>query len=170
MQIEFAGGLRSTQTISCAGGVLQTDSYVDMSRGSSISVRTISSSGEYLPRNVEIGSTWTQTFNLEIRPNIGGGSTDGIPTMHAQTTLTHEALRTESVTVPAGTYNAIVVKTKIQTNIDAPGTTTPAPAPLPSIELVSFGWWVRGVGLVKSETNMGGGLRATSEAETVVVP
>lgn len=169
MEVDFtSSGLRSTQDISCADGVLRTSAYLDLSGGRSISARTISSSGEYLPRDLRVGSAWSQTFNLEMRPNAGS-DLGAMPNMSALATISHQALREESVTVPSGTYTAIVVKSSTSMRLDIAGSGATA-ADLPPMEFESLGYWVRGVGLVKSVAQMGGGFTATSEAETIVIP
>jgi len=168
MEVEFTGGLRSTQDMSCADGVLRTSAYLDLSGGRSVSARTISSSGEYLPRDLRVGSAWSQTFNLEMRPTVGEGM-EAMPNMNALATINHQALREESVTVPSGTYTAIVVKSSTSMRLDVAGSGATA-GDLPPMEFESLGYWVRGVGLVKSVAQMGGGFTATSEAETIVIP
>lgn len=168
MEVQFSSGLRSTQDISCADGILRTNAYLDMSGGRSVTARTISSSGEYLPRDLQVGSAWSQTFNLEMRPTSRAAA-EAMPVMNARATLNHQAIREESITVPSGTYTAIVVKTKTSMQLDIAGAPAAA-AGAPAMEFESLGWWVRGVGLVKSQAQLAGGFSATSEAETVVIP
>lgn len=167
MEIEFpSSGIRTTQSLSCADGVLRSDAFMDLSGGRSVRARTVSATGEYLPRDLREGSTWRQTFNLLMQPQAGASD---MPEMSAVATLNHTALREESVTVPSGTYNAIVVKTITNVSLNIPGSVATA-GEAPAMLFESLGWWVRGVGLVKSQATMGSGFTATSEAESIVIP
>lgn len=173
LDILFASsGLHSKQTVSCAGGSLFARAYVDLaSSGRAVNMETTFASGEYLPRDLAPGSRWQQKYAIAMRAAAPArpGDVSRMPDTNASVTIDHEAVREESVTVPSGTYTAVVVKSHTEMKIDAMGGVAGA-ADLPGIEVDSTEWWVRGVGLVKAQTQMAAGYTATAEAETIVIP
>ncbi len=166
-----SNGLRSTQDIACDNGVLLARAYVDMSNSNrAFKVETTAASGEYLPRELAVGSVWQQSYNVLMKPTgaARAGDLGATPDMHGVVTINHQAVGEEQVTVPAGTYTAIKVKSSTTMKLDA--VRGGLSAELPGIQVESMEWWVRGVGLVKAQMQMGAGYAAMSEAETVTIP
>jgi hypothetical protein len=132
------------QTINCSGGSLRAEGYADLGsalKGQKITTETKSVSGEMLPKDLHVGSSWDTDFHVILHGIASFGDAD------ATITATHKALAEESVTVPAGTYTALKVETKttIVMKIQSLGD-------LPPITIATTEWWVKGVGLVKTKT------------------
>lgn len=167
-----SSGLHSSQEITCEDGVLGARAYVDLAAGNqAFKIDTISASGAYLPHDLAVGSAWQQGYDILMRPTAKSpsGGSGRVPDMHAAVTITHHAVREESVTVPSGTYTAMVVASNMHMKLDAVGANGVS-AQIPGVQLTSTEWWVRGVGLVKAQTQTSGGYTSTAEAETIVIP
>ncbi len=172
LDVVFAStGLHSTQELTCQNGALMARAYVDLSSSNrAFKVETTAASGEYLPRDFVVGSVWQQSYTILMKPTGAprAGDLGSTPDMHGTVTINHQAVAEERVTVPAGTYTAIKVKSSMTMKLDA--VRGGLSAELPGVQIESIEWWVRGVGLVKAHTQMGAGYTAMSEAETVVIP
>ncbi len=167
LDIQFENNsLRTQQSISCADGALQARSYVSLSGDQALQAETLSATGDYLPKDLRVGSTWDQTYQIVVRPGAMGGPV--MSDIQANVTIHHQAVREESVTVPAGTYTAMVVKSSAVMNLQGVGGS--GAGAIPATEIQSTEWWVRDVGLVKAQTVLGGDYSATSEAETITLP
>ncbi len=172
LDVLFASsGLHSTQDITCDRGALMARAYVDLaSSGRAFKVETTAVTGEYLPRDLTVGSSWQQTYTIVMKPT-GTARPEDIgttPDMHGTVTIQHRAVSEERVTVPFGTYTAIMVKSSTQMKLDAIG--NGVSAELPGVSIESTEWWARGVGMIKAQTQMGSGFASTAEAETIVIP
>lgn len=167
LDIQFENNsLHTQQNVSCVGGALQAHSYVSLSGDQSLQAETLSSSGDYLPKDLHVGSVWDQTYQIVVHPGAMGGPVAS--DVQANVTIHHQAVREESVTVPAGTYTAMVVKSSAVMNLQGIGGS--GAGAMPATEIQSTEWWVKNVGLVKAQTVLGGDYTATSEAETITLP
>ncbi len=118
-------------------------------------------SGVTLPAKIEAGNTWAQSFEFESTGTIGGNTTTGTGT----STTTYEALGPESITTPAGTFQAMKIKSETKEDIQA---TFNGLAANSSNAYQTIFWFVEGVGLVRSETT--GGYTETLELQSYSLP
>lgn len=116
--------------------------YSDENGGSTLS--TTNDDGVTVPDDIQAGDDWSQTISVV-------GSSDGDVTLSATIKTTYKALGYESVTVPAGTFNALKVEQNGSMTIH--GT--------PPFETHGFFWYAQGIGVVKS------GLDGTYTSELV---
>ena len=99
----------------------------------SSSITTTSNEGVTLPGDIQAGDDWSQTIGMEV------SSSDQTTNFLLDNTYT--AVGYETVTVPAGTFNAL----KIEQSTDMGG-------PEPMTQTL---WYVQDVGLVKSVIEVG---------------
>lgn len=119
--------------LSFGGGPAATAS----SSGITVRFTTTNVTGVTLPANPAPGMTWTQTFDVTMTP----------PGVSGTVSLTYSAVAIESVTVPAGTFQAL--KVEVQQTVTA---AIPNTAPLQSTFTV---WFAPGVGWIKQITAEG---------------
>jgi hypothetical protein len=98
--------------------------------------------GITIPASISVGDTWIQTCNLISSDGKGEGE------LHRALTYKRTAAAVETVTVPAGTFEAVRVDYDLE--VDASMETNDGDS-LPLIVDYSSGseWYVEGVGLVK---------------------
>ncbi len=118
-------------------------------------------SGVTLPSKIATGDSWIQSFDFESTGTIGGNTTTGTGT----STSTYEALGVESITTPAGTFQAMKIKSETKEDIQA---TFNGLAANSSNAYQTIFWFVEGVGLVRSETT--GGYTETLELQSYNIP
>ena len=153
----------------CQGGVLLAQGYVNMGDLTShlgrnqdrFVVTTDRASGEFLPQHIDIGSVWSSSFDVTITPRIQAVEENDTPMrpMSMSVTIERGAIVKERVTVPAGTYDALKVRTT--TSFDG------------QVVMNGTEWWVKDVGMVKSTYNAGtasGAQDIVTEAMSVTVP
>lgn len=116
--------------------------YSDESGGSTLS--TTNDDGVTVPDDIQVGDDWSQTISVV-------GSSGGEVTLSATIETTYKAIGYETLTVPAGTFNAL----KVEQN----GSMTMQGAP--AFETHGFIWYAAGIGTVKS------GLDGTYTSELV---
>lgn len=151
----------------CSGGSLQAAGYIDVSslaRGpayeNQYKVRTDAATGQFLPPRISRGDSWSAGFTAKITPlqDATGGESRVIRepiTMPIE--IRRTALGVERVTVPAGTFEAMKIKT--ETLFDGNPT------------ISGTEWWVKEVGMVKSTYNAGSGSEdIVTVARGVTVP
>lgn len=118
--------------------------------------------GITIPAVINAGDTWSQSLTLEGTQTING------TVIPAKNQLTHTctAIGIESVTVPAGTFDAMRVdcNTNMDITMTMNGTDIQAP-----ISLAGTNWFAPDVGLVKSATT-GSDLDSVSELVTFTLP
>lgn len=100
--------------------------------GSTLSTTNVD--GVTVPDDIQVGDDWSQTISVV-------GSSGSEVTLSATIETIYKALGYETVTVPAGTFNAL----KVEQNGSMTMGETPA------FEAQGFIWYVEGVGVVKSE-------------------
>jgi hypothetical protein len=115
-------------------------------------------SGVTFPSEINVGDQWQH--NLDFEGNMTVANQEGAATGNAQTNF--NALGNESVTVPAGTFDALKIQidTALNINVSAQGISVP----------VTFTgsytyWFVQGVGWVKASGT--GSVAGTSFSETI---
>ncbi len=124
---------------------------------------TTGSSGVTLPGRINTGDAWTDSLTLHGETSSSSGtvgSSDGTYIDH------FTAAGVESVTVPAGTFNAMRID--IESNWDL--TTTVAGASVPiHLNLSASAWYAPGVGLVRMVTLVGD-VTSTVELTSYTLP
>jgi len=172
LKLNFNQGTTSEQTISCADGNLKAMGYVDLAsamESRKATVETKNVEGYLLPKDMKVGSDWNAAFDVVMKMNIPEMERAGLGNIEGRITFHRKVIAEETVTVPAGTFQAL--KVEAETNIDthAPGVPDGPTATVPSIKTVE--WWVKGKGMVKSVTPTSGlGNSITVEASRIVVP
>jgi hypothetical protein len=101
-----------------------------------------SNSGLTFPTNPQPGAAWTQTLVYIGQHNIGGANVDSRTVMN----LSCRAIGAETVSVPAGGFDALRVDCSTRFEISFSGTTV-------SINDTSSAWYAPGVGVVKSSSS-----------------
>jgi hypothetical protein len=108
-------------------------------------MNTRNASGVTYPKEIAPGQTWSHTLDYTGEMNIAGQPADAVGDAKAGFT----AIAFESVTVPAGTFNAIKVEVQQTININATfqGVTVPV-----TFSGMTTSWYAEGVGWIKSVT------------------
>lgn len=165
-----AGNINSNQHLLCQNGGLLATAYVDLNSGSGRAgyhVTTRNATGAYLPSDLRVGSEWSQSFDINMSP--ASGTDPVLGAIDGNVTIRHKALREETVTVPAGTYTALKVETHTSLNLGSLAG-VPTSGGGSASDIVTHEWWVKHVGLVKTDATIGTSLLASSEAERVTLP
>jgi hypothetical protein len=151
MSVEEEGKFKIAMTDADSAAVLEgectEEGIILMDRGmegsfisgdGSSSTNSTSRTGVTLPNDLKVGSAWTQTIDIITNYNVVG---------------------TETVTVPAGTFEAL--------KIEQSGSMT-----MMGQELLTQGtlWYAEGVGNVKAETGMANGERFLSQLISYDIP
>ena len=102
-------------------------------------MKTLSTTGVTLPARINAGDSWTQDAQLAF--------TSTKVSVNITLTYNFKAIGLKSITVPAGTFNAM----KIQINVTSQTTTATRTN---NIEVDGFEWFVPGVGAVKSSVGV----------------
>jgi hypothetical protein len=107
-------------------------------------------SGDIFPAELAVGTEWSS--HTKVKMNTSETSTIGRLMNGAVVTtdITNKVLAEESVTVPAGTFNAF----KIQQTVKLQQTLAGRPV---NTETVSTSWFVKNVGSVKMQSGTGSG-------------
>ncbi|RPI92844.1 MAG: hypothetical protein EHM40_11750 [Chloroflexi bacterium] len=114
-------------------------------------------SGVTFPSQIKAGDTWQH--NLDLQGNMTVAGQEGTATGNAQTSFT--ALGNESVTVPAGTFDALKIQVDTALNMNV----TYQSLSVPVAFTTSYTYWfTQGVGWVKNSGT--GSAAGTSFSET----
>jgi hypothetical protein len=116
------------------------------SQGLWASLRTTRVAGVTIPRSIGLGDTWSQSFGVRGTIDIGGARTTASGSVDER----FEAGGVVSVTVPAGTFDAVAIETMTAIDIrtSVAGVRTP-------VKVVSAGttYLAEGVGMVKATSD-----------------
>lgn len=123
---------------------------------------TTSASGITLPASLNPGDTWEQAITLEGTEDIGGNQ---IPAKN-EFSNSCKAIGVESVTVAAGTFDAMRVDCQTDMKITITMLDTPVTTPL---TFTTSSWFAENVGLVK-ETKTGQGVDSNIELTSYNIP
>lgn len=146
----FDAGTTRTGIWSCDSGNLTA---LDPVGGTAATVQTTTFGADFqtteqdgvtLPASVAAGNTWSQSVTIEgtvVENSISADASNA-------TTIACTAVGMESVTVPAGTFDAM--KVTCQDTINITITMEGAVVPVPAINMTTDSWYAPGVGLVKS--------------------
>lgn len=156
--------LTSEQVFNCASGGVTATSYLDL--GSSVPggaaqnqfrATTRAATGEMLPAEMRIGSSWRNGFDIRMESVASGEP--GLLSQPIDLTVSIErrVVARERVRVPAGEYDALKVTAVTDLGMGS--------------AMQGTEWWVEGVGMVKSVYDLGSGAGSNvTEAVSVTVP
>ena len=118
-------------------------------------------SGVTLPVKINTGDLWIQTYEFESTGDVAGNTISSLGTAIS----TYEFLGMESITTPAGIFQAIKIKgdTKEDTQATVGGSVVNS-----SNEHQTMFWFVEGIGRVRSETT--GSYTETMELQSYSIP
>jgi hypothetical protein len=148
---ELSVGITRTITWGCKAGnlsMLQTGSTggLTSNTGMKVDVASVSANGYVIPASFAVGQTWSETLGFNTTNYGTAGQVKGTGQSSNQTSCT--AGDTESVTVPAGKFEA--VKIDCSTNMTTIATINGAANPPVTFAWNSTKWYASGVGMVKS--------------------
>jgi hypothetical protein len=114
-----------------------------VTQGSQATFTTVSQEGVTLPAQVAAGDEWTQSFTLKGTQVLPGGTTG---TSQGTASYSSKAIGMESVTVDAGTFDAMRVdgQMTVDLTVNVSGVTAPV-----TLSTKFSSWYAPGVGLVK---------------------
>lgn len=141
--------LTATQEWTCSGEGIAALDYtsgpeaVVNTAGVTATFETTGSSGLSMPKDLAVGETWTQTYDLAGEMNVAGQTVTATGTV----THTYTAVREESMTTPVGTFTALVVEAN--SVFDLRGSMGIISMPF-TFNSTTTNWWVAGLGMVKS--------------------
>jgi hypothetical protein len=119
-------------------------------------------SGVTLPAKISAGDTWSQSLTLEGTETLNGTE---FPASN-KVTSDCKAIGVESVTVQAGTFDAMRVECQNKMEVSLKMGETPIAT---TITLTGVNWYVENIGMVKSTTT-GSGLDSTIELLSYTIP
>jgi len=124
---------------------------------------TTGSSGVTLPKSVAAGDAWTQTLNLHGENKLSDGTV--VPT-DATDASSFKAVGMESVTVPAGTFQAMRIDVttvfSIETNVS--GVSVPI-----QLNITGSVWYAPGIGMVRTVSTVEG-IATTTVLTSYTIP
>jgi hypothetical protein len=168
-QDTFTSGVIRTGEWSCeAGNLINLDPVGSTSanvqtNGLNADFQTTAQSGVTLPASVEAGTTWTQSVSISGTIVVSGIAAEGTN----DTSIACTASGMESVTVPAGTFDAM--KVICQDSIAITVTTQGITVSVPPINFTTEAWYAPGVGWVKAISS-GDGIDTTVTLTSYSLP
>ena len=135
---------------------------IDTENNVSVDFETKDLSGVTIPATINAGDTWSQSLTLEGTQTINDVS---FPASN-QLTSDCTAIGVESVTVEAGTFDAMRVECQTTMNLSLSMGDIPIQS---TLNLTGTNWYVENVGLVKTLTT-GMGLDSTTELVSYNIP
>ena len=168
-QDQFGTGVTRQGQWQCENGNLTAlnptggSSATVSTEGVSVQFETTAFSGITMPATINPGDTWSQSLTLEGTQTIAGTS------YAASNEFTNDctAIGNESVTVPAGTFDALRVECQTNMNISvALDPNNPISSPLSS---TNISWYAEDIGMVKTSTT-GAGIESTIELVSYNIP
>lgn len=166
MRTEMAGGVSADMEVDCASGSVESNGMSGLGADNTgFKMTVVSSSGTFMPMDAAAGSTWSNSKTTRMDPT--GEAAAGMGSLTMITTEESQAVGEESITVPAGTYNAL--------RVESTHTTTTKFSNMPAGMAVGEGtpstytfteWLVKGIGVVKTVTKSESGI-STTEARSI---
>jgi hypothetical protein len=148
----FATGVTRQGTWNCENGNLialdppsGASANVSTENNVAVDFETKALSGVTLPAAIDVGDTWSQSLTLEGTQTINGTA---YPASN-QLTSDCKAIALESVTVEAGTFDALRVECQTRMKLSVKTGDT---ALENTLDLTGTNWYARNVGLVKALT------------------
>ena len=151
----YDSGITRTGEWKCEDGTLTALSPAEglssmiQSSGVTAQFETTQSEGITLPAIVTPGSSWTQSFTLEGTQTVAGNSADSTGEM----SYSCKAADIETVSVPAGVFDAVRVGCQINATISVSMAGIEVPTEWASATTI---WYARDVGMVKTENELSG--------------
>ncbi len=146
----------------CENGTIRGKGHFDFAQaflGIDIHYEVLQMDGEIMPADVRVGSEWTLTNRVKMVTD----DTSPIGTLMngriASTKIVSKVVAEESVTVPAGTFRALKIEQKVTSSGEISGRPYSTTAD-------NFAWYVKDVGLVKSQSTASGSA-FVMEAQTI---
>jgi hypothetical protein len=167
-QDAFASGVTRQAEWKCENGNLIAlnppggNSANVTTEGVQVDYETTALEGITVPATINPGDTWTQSLTLEGTQTIN----ETVIPVKNQVDFSCTAVGVESVTVPAGTFDAIRVDCTTQMNIIMTMNGVEVPT---AIDLTGTNWYASNVGLVKSSTT-GSDVDSVTELVTYTLP
>lgn len=129
-----------------------------------IKVETLNGRGILIPAEDawQVGKTWDASYDL-IGTIAASQGMSG--TITGTVSMANEIVAKEKVTVPAGTFDAFRVDTKMTQTMRMNLGGVAAPEPF-TISMDTSSWYAPGVGLVKSESDLGQATKTTVELQS----
>ena len=165
----FAAGVTRQGTWNCENGNLialdppsGASANVNTENNVSVDFETKDLSGVTIPAAINAGDSWSQSLTLEGTQTINGTS---FPAGN-QLTSDCKAIGIESVTVEAGTFDAMRVECQTTMNISIAMGDVPIQS---TLDLTGTNWYAEGVGLIKTLTT-GMGFDSTTELVAYNIP
>lgn len=118
-------------------------------------------SGVTLPAAIKPGDRWAQSYEYETSGELGGTPVTSLGVV----TSNYEYLGDESITTPAGTFQA--AKIRVEDNEQVQATFGGSPVNTTSQSVTIF-WFVQGIGRVRSESS--GNNPETTELQSYTIP
>lgn len=140
---------------------VQYDNSIDMEKsGTMAKIDTLDSSGVTIPQDGRFvpGANWSAEYH--VRETINGPNDAQIGSGEGKVGQNAQVIGTESVTVPAGTFDAVKVeiKTELDITVKVKGITVPV-----KTDMKTTVWFAKDVGIVKNITKTGVITEATTE-------
>lgn len=126
--LEFSGG--SAGSLTAAGETAQ--------------FQTTAVTGVTLPTSIAPGDEWAQSYEISGAQKLGEGQS---ATTQGTVTLAFTAVNLETVTTPAGSFQALRIDSKVQFDLTVTVGNITSPV---SFTAVTSAWYAPGVGMVKS--------------------
>ncbi len=164
----FSAGITRTTAWKCSDGLIALQP--EAGAGASLSSKNIAAdfhatdvSGVTVPDQLLPGATWNQSLTLEGTESINGQDVKAKNVVQMDCT----AADVESVTVPAGTFEAIRGDCKTDQKVTVTIGSMEVPSDVPSVSTV---WYAKGVGMVKMEETVTNGPKSTIELTSYKIP
>ncbi|MCC6563504.1 MucBP domain-containing protein [Candidatus Uhrbacteria bacterium] len=151
-----------TNELACENGTIRGKGHFDFAQaflGIDIRYEVLRMEGEIMPADVRVGSEWTMENEVKMITSDTSPIGRLMNGRVATTKIVSKVVGEESVTVPAGTFRAL----KIEQTVTSGGEISGRPY---STTAENFAWYVKDVGLVKSQSTATGGA-FTMEAQTI---
>ena len=153
LDVEYSTGVYASQEWSCAGGDLTS---MNPTSGSAASLSTLNGvnaqtdtdgvAGVTLPASIAPEATWAQTYDISGDVSMPGGKHGSAQGTYGSD---YKAIGTETVSVPAGTFEAMRIEVQMTYNLTITLEDLEVPT---SVGTVLTMWYAPGVGLVKVES------------------
>jgi hypothetical protein len=165
----FDSGVTRTGEWKCEDGTLTALSPAEglsgmvQAEGTTAQFKTTQSQGVTLPAIVTPGSAWTQNFTLEGTQTIAGSSAESTGDM----SYSCKAADIETVSVPAGVFDAVRVGCQINATITVNMAGLEVPTEWASATTI---WYARDIGMVKTENELSGVGHSSIELTSYTIP
>jgi hypothetical protein len=165
----YDAGVTRTGEWKCEDGTLtalapaEGLSSMIQSGGVTAQFETTESEGITLPAIVTPGAAWTQSFTLEGTQTIAGNSAKSTGEM----SYSCKAADIETVSVPAGVFDAVRVGCQINATISVSTAGLEVPTEWASATTI---WYARDIGMVKTENELSGVGHSSIELTSYTIP